>query len=70
MEILKDKPECKLEIWNSSKVDSNNKRKNIQIFLSQIQTEDDIKKYERTIREMVRGKKNIKKMGHKTIHER
>lgn len=60
MGILEDKPEYKFEIWNSSKVDSNNKRKNIQSILSQIQTEDDIKKYEKEMKKIIKGKKKVK----------
>ena len=70
MQILKDKPECKLEIWNSSKVDSNNKDKKILKALSEIKTEEDLKKYEKNMREMIRGKKNIQKKDQQTTKER
>ena len=70
MKILKDKPECKLEIWNSSKVDSNNKDKKILKALSEIKTEEDLKKYEKNMREMIRGKKNIQKKDQQTTKER
>ena len=55
IEILKDEPESKFEIWNTSKFDSNNKKKKAQNILTKIRLEDDLKKVEKQMRLLIKG---------------
>ena len=63
IEILKDEPESKFEIWNTSKFDSINKKKKAQNILTKIKSEDNINKYDKQMRLLIKGKEKGKGRG-------